>query len=98
IIGWASDRGASRSLVRLFGWMLLADAVVFVFGLAWLLVVANLVLQAGGALPQWLQGGDLLATGWNGAVPPFSVRDIVKMAFAAATVAGAWTLVHRQAG
>src|SRR5690606_6552181 len=73
IIGWASDRGASRSLVRLFGWMLLADAVVFVFGLAWLLVVANLILQAGGALPQWLQGGDLLAIGWNGAVQPFIV-------------------------
>src|SRR5690606_36216784 len=73
VIGWASDRGASLSLVRLFGWMLLADAVVFVFGLAWLLVVANLVLQAGGALPQWLQGGDLLAIGWNGAVQPFIV-------------------------
>lgn len=98
IIGWASDRGASGSILRLFGWMLLADVVVFAFGYAWLLVVANLILQGGGALPQWLQGGDLLTIAWNAAVQPFIVWDIVKMAFAAATVTGAWTLVNRNAG
>ena len=93
IAGWAADRGASRSLVKLFGWMLLADAVCFAFGFAWLLVVANMVLASGGALPAWLAGGDLLAAGWNGAVQPFIVWDVLKMAFAAVTVAGAWQLV-----
>lgn len=93
IAGWAADRGASRSLVKLFGWMLLADAVCFAFGFAWLLVVANMVLASGGALPAWLAGGDLLAAGWNGAVQPFIVWDVLKMAFAAVTIAGAWQLV-----
>jgi biotin transport system substrate-specific component len=96
IIGWAADRGASRSPIKLFGWMLLADAVVFVFGLAWLLVVANMILSAGGELPRWLQGGDLLTIGWNAAVQPFIVWDILKMAFAAVTVAGAWHLLQRK--
>ena len=97
IIGRAADRGASRSLPRLFGWMLLADAVCFAFGLAWLLVVANMVLSAGGTLPAWLQGGDLLLAGWNGAIQPFLVWDVLKMAFAAVTVAGAWQLVKSRA-
>lgn len=96
IIGWAADRGASGSPVKLFGWMLLADAVVFVFGLVWLLVVANMILSAGGELPSWLQGGDLLTVGWNAAVQPFIVWDILKMAFAAVTVAGAWHLLQRK--
>jgi biotin transport system substrate-specific component len=97
IIGWAADRGASRSLPRLFGWMLLADAVCFVFGLAWLLVVGNMILSAGGELPKWLAGGDLLLAGWNGAIQPFIVWDVLKMAFAAVTVAGAWQLVKSRA-
>lgn len=97
IIGWAADRGASKSVVRLFGWMLVADAVVFAFGLVWLLVVANMVLSAGGALPRWLQGGDLLTIGWNSAIQPFIVWDVLKMAFAALTVAGAWQLLKRRA-
>jgi biotin transport system substrate-specific component len=96
IIGWAADQGASRSMVRLFGWMLLADAVVFAFGFAWLLVVANMIVSAGGELPKWLQGGDLMTIAWNGAVQPFILWDIVKMLFAAVTVAGAWQLVSRK--
>lgn len=97
IIGWAADRGASRSLPKMFGWMLLADAVLFVFGLAWLLVIANMILSAGGELPKWLQGGDLLTIGWNAAVQPFIVWDILKMAFAAVTITGAWQLVKSRA-
>ena len=96
IIGRAADRGASSSAVRLFGWMLLADAVLFAFGLAWLLVIANMILGAGGELPKWLQDGDLLTIGWNAAVQPFIVWDIVKMVFAAITVAGAWHLLQRK--
>jgi biotin transport system substrate-specific component len=97
IIGWAADRGASRSLPKMFGWMVVADAVCFAFGLAWLLVVANAVLSAGGELPKWLQGGDLLTIGWNAAIQPFIVWDILKMAFAAVTITGAWQLVKSRA-
>ncbi len=96
IIGWAADRGASRSAIKLFGWMLLADAVLFAFGFAWLLIIANMILSAGGELPKWLQGGDLLTIGWNAAVQPFILWDILKMAFAAVTVAGAWHLLRRK--
>lgn len=97
VIGWAADRGVSGSLVKLFGWMLLADAVCFAFGFVWLLVVANLILQSGGELPAWLATGDLLTVAWNAAVQPFIVWDILKMAFAAVTIAGAWTLLKRRA-
>lgn len=97
IVGWAADRGASRSLPKLFGWMLVADAVCFAFGLAWLLLVGSMILSAGGELPKWLAGGDLLLAGWNGAVQPFIVWDVLKMAFAAVTVAGAWQLVKKRA-
>ncbi len=96
LIGWAADRGASASALRLFGWMVLADAVVFAFGFVWLLIVANLILQSGGALPAWLSSGDLLTVAWNGAVQPFILWDILKMAFAAVTVAGLWTLLKRK--
>jgi biotin transport system substrate-specific component len=96
IIGWAADRGASASAIRLFGWMLLADAVCFAFGFVWLLVVANLIVQSGGELPAWLSSGDLLTVAWNAAVQPFILWDILKMAFAAVTVAGLWTLIKRR--
>jgi len=96
IIGWAADRGASRSAVRLFAWMLIADAVVFAFGFAWLLAVANMILGGGGELPSWLAGGDLLAAAWNGAVQPFILWDVLKMAFAALTVSGIWAVLRRK--
>lgn len=97
IIGRAADAGASRNMFHLFGWVLLADAVVFAFGFAWLLVVANMVLSSGGTLPKWLASGDLLTVAWNGAVQPFIVWDILKMVFAAVTVASAWTLLRKKA-
>lgn len=96
IIGWAADRGAARAALRLFVWMLVADAVVFAFGFAWLLVVANMIVAGGGELPAWLAGGDLVAVAWNGAVQPFILWDVLKMAFAALTVAGVWALVRRR--
>ena len=55
------------------------------------------LLSAGGELPKWLAGGDLLVAGWNGAIQPFIVWDVLKMAFAAVTVAGAWQLVKSRA-
>lgn len=96
IIGWAAERGASKSVLRLFVWNLVADVVLFAFGFAWLLVAASIIVSAGAELPKWLQGGDVLTIAWNAAVQPFIVWDILKMAFAAVTVAGAWTLLGRR--
>ena len=96
IIGLAADAGASGKVFRLFGAMLIGDAVAFAFGFGWLMVVANLIVQGGGELPAWLAGGDLLTAAWNGAVQPFIVWDILKMALAAITVAGGWTLLKRR--
>lgn len=96
IIGRAADMGASGKVVALFLAMLLADAVVFAFGFAWLLVVVNLIVSGGGAAPGWLDANNLVGTAFDGAVKPFVLWDVLKMAFAAVTVAGAWTLLRRK--
>jgi biotin transport system substrate-specific component len=96
IIGRAADLGASGRIVLLFGAMLLGDAVAFAFGFTWLLVVANIIIQSGAALPSWLDAGNLVATAWNGAVAPFILWDILKMAFAALSIAGIWKLLPKQ--
>lgn len=97
VIGRATDLGASGRPVALFAAMVLADAICFAFGFTWLLVVANLIVSGGGTLPAWLSGSDLLTAAYKGAVEPFVIWDVVKMAFAAVTVTGAWTLLRRKA-
>jgi biotin transport system substrate-specific component len=97
IIGRAADLGASGKVVRLFVAMLIGDAVAFAFGFVWLLAISGMILQQGGALPGWLNQSDLVATAFNGAVKPFVIWDILKMAFAALSVTGAWTLLRRKA-
>ena len=87
IIGRAADMGMSRRLLPLLGVMLLADAVVFVIGYTWLVAF----LSHGHAV------GAVLGSAFDGAIKPFVVWDIVKMAFAAVSVAGAWTMVRRKA-
>jgi biotin transport system substrate-specific component len=98
IIGRAADAGASGKVFRLFAVMLLADAVLFAFGFAWLLAVAGLVLQAGGTLPGWIDAGNLLGSVYEVAIRPFILWDVLKLAFAALTVAGLWSLLRRKAG
>jgi biotin transport system substrate-specific component len=97
IIGRAADAGASGKVFRLFGVMLLADAVVFAFGFLWLLAVSAMLLQSGAELPGWLNAGNLLGTAFDGAIRPFILWDILKLAFAALTVAGIWSLLRRKA-
>ncbi|HEV7718617.1 MAG TPA: biotin transporter BioY [Arsenicitalea sp.] len=97
IIGRAADLGASGKVGRLFVAMLIGDAVAFAFGFVWLLAISGMILQQGGALPGWLNQNDLVATAFNGAVKPFVIWDILKMAFAALSVTGAWTLLRRKA-
>jgi biotin transport system substrate-specific component len=95
IIGLAADRGAAKSFYALFGAMIIGDAVAFVFGFAWLMVVANLIVGSGAALPTWLDANSLVLTAYRGAVEPFVMWDVVKMIFAALTISGATALVRR---
>lgn len=97
IIGRVADAGFSGRPVRMFLAMLAADAVAFAFGFAWLLVVVNLVVSQGGAMPGWLDAANLVGSAFDGAVKPFVLWDVVKMAFAAATVGTVWTLLRKKA-
>jgi len=96
VIGRAADAGAAGNVALLFGFMVLGDAIVFAGGFAWLLVVANMIVSSGGELPGWLQGGSLMEVAYNGAVKPFILWDLLKMAFAAMTVAGIWVAVRKR--
>jgi len=97
IIGLAADRGLSGKVLPMFAVMLFADAVSFAFGFSWLLVVSNMLVSSGASLPGWLDATNLVGTAFDGAIKPFVVWDIVKMAFAAVTVAGLWQLTRKRA-
>ncbi|MGV3490668.1 MAG: biotin transporter BioY [Devosia sp.] len=97
IIGRATDMGASGRIAVLFGAMVLGNAVSFAFGFTWLLVVANIVIQTGATLPSWLDAGNLVGTAWAGAVAPFVLWDVLKMAFAALSIVGIWKLLPKKA-
>lgn len=88
IVGFAADRGASGKPLALFAAMLAGDAVLFVLGFAWL------VLMAGQA--QWVDQANVVASAFAKAVQPFIVWDILKMALAALTVTGAWNLLSKR--
>ena len=95
IAGFVAEKTRGRALPMALGF-LAADAVSFVFGFVWLMVVANMILNAGGTLPKWLASGDLLTVAWKGAVEPFIIWDILKMAFAALSVAGVLALAKKR--
>lgn len=88
VIGALADRGAMRNAVTAFGAMLAGSAVLYVFGFVWLLTLSG---QAG-----WIDQSNPVVSAFQGAVQPFVVWDIVKMAFAALTVVGGWALVSRK--
>jgi len=89
IVGWAADRGASRSFLALFGVMLAADTLNFALGFSWLLAMSSNAA--------FLDPANVVGSAFSKAVQPFIVWDIVKMAFAAATVSGGWALLRRKA-
>jgi biotin transport system substrate-specific component len=88
IIGWAADRGASGRVVSLTIAMLVGDAILFVLGFAWLvLVLGNLK----GVSPL-----SVLPGAFDGAIKPFAAWDALKMLFAALTVTGLWSLFGKR--
>lgn len=88
IIGVAADRGLSRRMLPLFAVMVLGDAVSFAFGYGWLVtVLANL---------KGVGAGEVLGSAFDGAIKPFVVWDILKMALAAVTISAAWAATRRR--
>jgi len=66
------------------------DAVSFLLGFVWL------IAMAGSA--SWIDQSNVIVSAFAKAVQPFVIWDLLKMALAALTVAGAWQLVKsRQA-
>ena len=88
IIGYAADKGASGKPLALFGAMLVGDAALFVLGFAWLLAFSG---SAG-----WIDQNNVVASAFAGAIQPFIIWDILKMALAALTVTGAWNLLGKR--
>ncbi|HEV7344911.1 MAG TPA: biotin transporter BioY [Devosia sp.] len=88
IIGYAADTGASGKPLRLFLAMLLADAVLLVMGFVWLLALSG---SAG-----WIDQNNVIASAFAGAIQPFIVWDVLKMALAALTVTGAWNFLAKR--
>jgi biotin transport system substrate-specific component len=97
VIGRAADAGAAGNVALLFVLMVFGDAIVFAFGYLWLYVAASSMVASGAALPKWLQGDSLALIAFSGAVKPFILWDLLKMAFAAMTVSGALALLKRRA-
>ena len=87
IVGEAADRGWSRSIPKLFAVMIFADAVVFALGFAWLSWFAHLASGAIGIGP---------AKAFAGAIVPFVLADVLKIALAALAVPAAWSLLGRK--
>ena len=88
VIGLVADRGASGKPVSLFAAMVAGNAISFALGFGWLLAM--------GASAAWIDQSNLVASAFEKAVQPFIVWDLLKMAFAAVTVAGVWTLARRR--
>jgi biotin transport system substrate-specific component len=85
VIGALTAAGG-RDLPRLFGIMLLGDAIMFALGFAWLAWFA--VLPNGAT-------GIGMAAAFAGGVAPFILGDIVKVALATCVAAAALRLVRR---
>lgn len=85
VIGYAADKGASKSFPKLFGWMIVGDAISFILGFVWLVALSANVA--------WLDQSNVVASAFQKAVQPFIVWDLLKMAFAALTIVGGWQLL-----
>lgn len=88
IVGYAADRGASGKPLTLFATMVGAEALLLVIGFVWLLTLSG---QAG-----WIDQNNVVASAFAGAIQPFIIWDILKMALAALTVTGLWSLFGKR--
>lgn len=88
IIGYAADKGASGKPLTLFAAMVVADAVLLVLGFVWLLALSG---NAG-----WIDQSNVIGSAFAGAIQPFIIWDILKMALAALTVTSAWNIFAKR--
>jgi biotin transport system substrate-specific component len=87
IVGYAADKGWDRSIPRLFAAMIVADAVVFAVGFAWLAWFAHLASGGMGIGP---------GSAWVNGVYNFLLADLLKIALAALFIPTSWTLIDRR--
>ncbi|MBN8996303.1 MAG: biotin transporter BioY [Rhizobiales bacterium] len=86
VVGYAADRGWSRSVPKLASVLLVGDVIVMALGFTWLAAFAQ--LPTGGA-------GIGMAKAWAGGVAPFILGDLLKIALVALAVPATWRLIAR---
>jgi biotin transport system substrate-specific component len=84
IVGYAADRGWSRSVPKLAAALLVGDVLVMALGFAWLAAFAQ--------LPTGTVGIGM-ASAWANGVAPFIPGDLLKIALVALAVPTAWSLL-----
>jgi biotin transport system substrate-specific component len=82
IVGFAADRGDSRSTSKLFIAMVIADVVIFALGLIWL----------GAAVPKVGYSAKLLSIG----LYPFALGDLLKIVLASLLIPAVWGMVGKK--
>ncbi len=78
LVGWLAERGADRRVVPTIGMMALGNIVIYVFGVAGLMVLAGMSF------------GKALTLG----VLPFLIGDAIKILLAAVLLPGTWKLIN----
>ncbi|GIL28334.1 biotin transporter BioY [Actinocatenispora comari] len=79
LVGELARRAGDRTPLRTVGTMLLGNAVIYAFGVSWLVGIVGMTVPAA------------LVAG----VLPFLIGDAIKVALAAGVLPGAWALVRR---
>lgn len=93
LVGFAADRGLTRSLLATVAVCLGASALLYVPGLAWPMAMANVFGLEGG----WI-GQDFSSYYWAYFVAPFLIGDAVKSVIAALIVGGGLAALKSRKG
>jgi biotin transport system substrate-specific component len=78
LVGWLAERGADRRVVPTIGMMALGNVVIYLFGVAGLMVLAAMSF------------GEAVTLG----VLPFLIGDAIKILLAAVLLPGTWKLIN----
>lgn len=89
-VGWAADRGLTRSVLGAALVCMVASVLLYIPGLAWPMAVANIVGLEGG----WV--GLSWGAMWQGFVAPFVMGDMVKAVLAAVVTTSAFAALRRR--
>jgi biotin transport system substrate-specific component len=84
IVGYAADRGWSRSIPKLIATLVVGEIVMMALGFAWLAGFAQLPTGATGIG---------MAKAWAGGVAPFILGDLLKIVLVAFAVPATWSLL-----